>query len=109
MQESPNDLIRKLGAAVNETKRKSVWRDAFMMFQMRLRDEAIRNREEGREEGLTESRKERRMEGRMEGWHEKTIQTVEKMILKGYTDKQISEINELSHAEVVAIRANMAR
>ena len=92
VEESKNDLIRKLDAAVNETKMKPVWRDAFMMYQMRLRDEAIKSREEGR----------------AEGWHEKTIKTVRKMILKGYTDEQISEINELPLAEVAAIRASMA-
>ena len=49
-----------------------------------------------------------RAEGRAEGWQEKTIKTVKKMILKGYTDEQISEINELPLAEVAAIRVSMA-
>ena len=43
VEESKNDLIRKLDAAVNETKMKPVWRDAYMMYRMRLRDEAIKN------------------------------------------------------------------
>ena len=86
--ESKNDLIRKLDAAVNETKMKPVWRDAYMMYRMKQREAELR--------------------GEVKGRVEEKKATTKKMICKGYTDEQISEINELPLAEVAAIRASMA-
>ena len=95
VEESKNDLIRKLDAAVNETKMKPVWRDAFMMYQMRLRDEAIKSREEGL------------AQGRAEGKKENAIETAKRMLLKAMPTDLIAELSGLPLAEVNALKSQM--
>ena len=99
VNESKDDLIRKLDAAVNETKMQPVWRDAFMMYQMKQREAELRGKVKGLEEG--------RAEGEAKGRSAEKKSSTKRMILKGYTDDEISEINELPLSEVAAIRASM--
>ena len=87
VEESKNDLIRKLDAAVNETKMKPVWRDDFMMYQMKQREAELRGEVKGREENA--------------------IETAKRMPLKAMPTDLIAEISGLPLTEVNALKTQM--
>lgn len=95
--ESKNDLIRKLDAAVAETKMKPVWRDAYMMYQMKMREVEIRGEAKGRKEGEARGRK------------EIAVEVAKRMLQEPFPVDMIARISGLPVSEINALKAQANR
>lgn len=75
---------------------------------MSLEDMKLKQRNEGREEGVQEGlqkgRKEGLQEGRKEGLQEGKKENAQKMLSKGYSVQDISEITGLHHIDIELLR-----
>ena len=121
VDESKDDLIRKLDTAVREYKMDPAWRDAFMMYKVRMMDVAIKNREEGiqigvergRAEGLAEGRAEGEqigiVKGRAEGRAAEKRENARNLLKAGVFEGVIANSLEIPLSEVLALKAQMAQ
>ncbi len=82
-----------------EASQKEYWDYTSTLETAELKGER-RGREQGREEGLEQGREEGREQGRVEGIQHEKMETIHRMIAKGYSVEDISEITALSIDEV---------
>ncbi|HRX16827.1 MAG TPA: transposase, partial [Spirochaetota bacterium] len=65
---------------------------------------AMKLREEGKLEGKLEGRLEGKLEGRLEGRLEGKLETAQKMLLKGFSVQEITEITGISEKEIASLK-----
>ena len=121
VDESKDDLIRKLDTAVREYKMDPAWRDAFMAYQLKMMDVAIKNREEGIQIGIVKGREEGeqigeerglkrgRAEGLAEGRAAEKRENARNLPADGVSEGVIANSLKLPLSEVLALKAQMAQ
>lgn len=79
-------------------------RDAESVFNSALRSGEALGHAKGLEKGLEKGLKEGRAKGRAEGEHKQAIESARKMLNKGYSKEDISEISGLSIEEIEKLK-----